>query len=449
MRGIRAVLTGSVTLAFLFAITFAQNFPYQPEDWIRLPSLAETTSASEGEGGIYFSTLDGLLFFDFFTQSLSPEPELNFALPARRIYQVFQDPSTLSLWIVYQGGVAYRTSTDESWLEISFIALPDNFDGRRVTRIGSNFDGIWIDENGLYTQLNSFTGQFMRRTMQLPATPIDWNISPVEFMMPPDVIGWFTTGDWTSNINEFVGPGGSIIVPTFTFRDREDYVWFATDLGVLFRGDRRTRQLEALQVGIAPKPVITMLQDGNRVWFADNAFRRTGRSAVNKEDYFLTYWDEKASRWKYYNGVESQVIRDVGVNHMLRLEGRLWLATMEGIALLHIRKGAWRWIGRIEGLTDPAIWDLEYHQGVVYAATAAGVERIDPKTLTVLADTTEAYPHSQVLALFSDGGSLFAGTVTGLYEYKAQRDTPWRHISDLPVNNIWSAGGELFIVAAN
>jgi len=202
-------------------------------------------------------------------------------------------------------------------------------------------------------------------------------------------------------------------------------------------------------VGVAPQPVITMLQDGNRVWFADNAFRRTGRTDVDKEDYFLTYWDEKASRWKYYNGVESQVIRDVGVNHMLRVDGRLWLATMEGIALLHIRKGAWRWIGRKEGLTDPAIWDLEYHEGIVYAATTTGVERIDPKTLTVLVDTTEAYPHRQVLALYSDGESLFAGTVAGLYEYKTQRDTPWRHISGLAVDNIWSTGGELFVVAAN
>ncbi len=440
---------GCIILLALPAIVSAQNFAYRTGDWQQLPAFSEITSASLSDQGLYFSTLDGLLYFDYFTQTLSPLPELNFGLPARPIYQVFQDRSTLALWIVYQRGVAYRMPTDDSWREVSFSALPDNFDGRWVTHVGGNYDGIWLDSDGLFTQLNSFTGQFMRTTLLSPATPMDWNVSRANFDFPPDLSGWFAGGDWIATIHDFVGPGGMLAVPTLSIIDHEQQVWFGTDLGLLFRGDKRVRQLELLQAGYTPRQVITMLLDGKRVWFADNAYRRTGKPDRLREGFFLTSWDEQAGRWRYYSGVESELIRNVGVNKMLRVGQRLWLATMEGIALLDTRRGTWGWIGSKDGLLDPAVWDLASYGEFVYAATTVGVEKIDPRTLKVVADTLLTFPRTQVLALLSDSTALFAGTVSGLYEYNGRLENQWRRISDLPVDGIWSTRKELFVVANN
>ncbi len=449
MHRTRVLRYGFITLLALPAIVSAQNFAYRSGDWQQLPALSEITSASTGDEGLYFSTLDGLLFFDYFSQTLSPLPELNFGLPERLIYQVFQDRSTLALWIVHQRGVAYRMPTDDSWREIPFRALPDNFDGRRVTRVGGNYDGIWIDSDGLYTQLNSFTGQFMRSTLLAPAPPIDWNVSRADFDFAPDLSGWFGSPDWIATTNDFVGPGGIVAVPTLSIPDLEQQVWFGTDLGLLFRGHRRIRQLELLQAGYTPRKVITMLLDGKRVWFADNAYRRTGKPDPLREGFFLTSWDEQAGRWRYYSGVESELIRAVGVNKMLRVGQRLWLATMEGIALLDTRRGTWGWIGSNDGLSDPAVWDLVSHGEFVYAATTAGVEMIDPRTLKVVVDTMLTLPRTQVLALLSDGTALFAGTVSGLYEYGERVENQWRRIWDFPVDGLWGTGNELFVVANN
>ncbi|MCH7939129.1 MAG: hypothetical protein IID13_05235 [Candidatus Marinimicrobia bacterium] len=449
MRRARVCRYGYVILLALPAMVPAQNFAYGSGDWQQLPALSEITSASTGDQGLYFSTLDGLLYFDYFTQTLSPLPELNFGLPERLIYQVYHDRSTLALWIVYQRGVAFRMPTDYYWREVSFSALPDNFDGRWVTHVGGNYDGIWIDSDGVFTQLNSFTGQFMRTTLVPPAPPMEWNVSRADFDFAPDLSGWFGTGEWIATIRDFVGPGGMLAVPTLSIPDQEQQVWFGTDLGLLFRGDRRVRQLELLQAGYTPRQVITMLLDGKRVWFADNAYRRTGKPNPLREGFFLTSWDEQAGRWRYYNGSESELIRDVGVNKMLRVGQRLWLATMEGIALLDTRRGTWGWIGSNDGLLDPAVWDLASHGDFVYAATTAGLAMIDPRTLKVVVDTLATLPRTQVLALLSDSTALYAGTISGLYEYGERVGNQWRRIFDLPVDGLWSSGEELFVVANN
>ncbi|MBA7652888.1 MAG: hypothetical protein GH143_09970 [Calditrichaeota bacterium] len=439
-------------LLFLFLAKGAagQHFPYEPEDWQYIPGTAAITSASEGSDGIYFSTFDGLLYFDYYTQRLDHLPEINMGLPSHRLYHVYHDASTNALWVVHDDGIAFRLRTDDTWRQVPFMSLPDYFQGRSVIRVGGSFDGIWIDVDGVYTLLNSFTGGFMRRDMAGPDGPVDWNTSQAAFLEPPDLLGWITTGQWSTNIREFLGPGYLTAVPTFVFQDRYNRFWYGTDLGTLFRGDLYTRHLEDFQAGIAPKPVITLFVDGDRVWFADNAFRREGSGYPRKEGYFLSAWDEAISSWRYYSSLSSEAIRDVRVNDMLRVGRQLWLATMDGIVLLDTRTEAWGFIGSKAGLRDRAVWDLERHGDEIFAATIRGIDRISPATRRVIPDDSlSVSPVVEVYTLFSAGQILYAGTADGIYAYHDNRPVKWWRASSLPATSLWHDNNDMFVVANN
>ncbi len=427
-----------------------QQIRYEPEDWQYFPSTATVTAVSESNEGLYFATLDGLLFVDNYTQQLDHLPQINMGLPSHRLYQVYHDASTDGLWVVHDTGISFRLRTDETWRHVPFRALSDNFRGRAVTRLGGTFDGVWVDMDGVYTLLHPFTGEFMRRDIAPPGGQVEWNTNQAQFYEPPDLLGWITLGEWSTSITEFLGPGFLSTTPTFVYHDRSDRVWYGTTLGTLFLGDPYTKRLEALQAGIAPQPVTMMYRDGERVWFADNAFRRVGVTASRRGVYFLSSWDERGSTWRYHSSLESEAIRDVGVNDMLRVGHQLWLATMGGIVLLDTRSGSWGYVGMDAGLRDRAVWDLARRGDVVFAATIRGIDRISIASKQVLAeDSTSVSPIVEVYALSEGDETLFAGTAQGVYAYANSRSPQWMRISNLPAVGIWGDDKGLFVLANN
>ncbi len=442
--------TALLLLLLLVNSTSGQRLYYEPDDWQYIPATAMITSASEGLNGIYFSTYDGLLFFDYNTQRLDHQPQINVGLPSHHLYHVFFDPSTNALWTVYDDGIAFRLATDDTWRVVPFQALPDFFHGQSVSRIGGSFDGIWLDMNGVFTLLNPFTGDFMRQILTTPDGIVDWNTSQATFYEPLELVGWITDGEWFAGVREFLGPGYLTAIPTLVYQDRSDHLWFGTDLGIIFRGDPSTHRLTPFQAGIAPKPVITLFIDDDRIWFADNAFRRVGNNGTRREGYFLSAWDENISSWRYYSSLGSEAIRDDRVNDILRVERQLWLATMNGITLFDTRSESWSFIGLDAGLSDRAVWDLERHGEAVFAATIRGVDRISPVTHQVIPDDSiSGVPEGEIYTLVSTGPVLYAGTHDGIYAYQEEEAVKWQLVSYLPATSLWYDDGDLFVVANN
>ena len=459
MRSIRAMhlpdaislVAGAVmALTGLASTVAAQHVRYEPEDWQYIPGTATITAVTESVEGLTFSTFDGLLRVDPYTQRLDHLPEINVGLPSHRLYQVFHDESTDALWVVHDDGISFRLRTDDNWRHVPFRALPDHFRGRAVRRMGGSFEGIWLDMEGVYTLLHSFTGELVHRDIVPPAGPVDWNTSRAMFFEPPDLMGWITTGSWSTSIHEFLGPGFLSTLPTLVYYDRSDHVWYGTELGTLFRGDPYTKRLEPLQAGIAPETVTRMYRDGDRVWFTDNAFRRLGKAPPRNDGYFLSVWDERVSSWSYHTSLESEAIRDAGVNAMLRVGRQLWLATMGGIVLLNTRNGSWGFVGVDAGMRERAVWDLERHDGDVFAATIRGIDRISPATQRVVpADSISQLPRGEVYDLTTHGEVLYAGTAHGVYAYTSKSSGGWRRVSTLPATSLWGDGKDLFLVAGN
>ena len=425
-----------------------QQVQYREGDWDYIPFMAAITSASDGDEQLLFSTLDGLWGYDYLAGRLYPLIVLNAGLPDKAIQQVYQDAQTRAIWVVHEAGVSFRLPVDGHWRHISRAALPDFFVAGRVRRLGGSPAGIWLDSDGVYTLLSSFTGAFISRDTAPPPGAVDWNVSSYDFPMPIVLTTWFGAGDWLVTLNGFEGPGLVSARPLFQIEDRQRYIWLATDLGLLFRGDPYSRQLSALPGGIAPARVTTIYRDGDLVWFADSPFRRTGRPAVRSDDYFLSAWDERASRWRYYRGTESESIAGTGVNSMLRVGSELWLATMQGIVILHTRSGEWRSLRVGSGLNDAAVWDLVTHDGLVFAATARGINRIDPRRRIVLpADSSHRAPPVAVYTLISTGTRLLAGTEAGIYEYNGAQGRGWRRTSNRVVTAIVAGTAGVYAAA--
>lgn len=407
--------------------------------------MGAITSASEGWDAILFGTTDGLRGYDLFDKRLSTYGHLNAGLPSRQIYQVFEDPFTRGIWVVHGSGISFRWSLDDHWRQVPSVALPDFFKPERVTRLGGSSVGIWLDMDGVYTLLNNFTGAFISRDTALPPDEVTWNTSRYDFPIPPTLTNWMGSDDWMTTITSFEGPGHLTAQPLFKLEDRNRNVWYGTDLGILFRGDLFTFQMTALPTGIAPQPVTVAYLDKDRVWFADNSFRRSGVETPKQEEYFLTSWDEQAGQWRHYSGLQSESIVSTGVNTMLRVGRELWLATMEGILILHTRSGDWRYLGSRAGLSDRAVWDLELFRGDVFAATTRGVDRIDPKKYRVMApDTLNRSPVTEVYDLHRSDKTLLAGTAIGVYEYKGKKSMGWRRLSRRVVTSIWQGAGPIY-----
>lgn len=357
----------------------------------------------------------------------------------RRVSGWFMMKALHTAWILKMSGTKYRV--------LRYLTIIGEVPSPAW---GGAFDGIWIDMAGVYTQLHSFTGELLEQRISVPNEPVNWNVSRNEFHTPPSLMGWIASGEWIANISEFTGPGFTRAVPTLVFRDQYNYHWFGTDMGVIFRGEPHTRQLEDYQVGIAPKPIITMYVDGDRVWFADNPFRRTGIHAGWKEGYFLSSWDERIASWKYYSSLSSEAIRDPGINDILRIGREIWLATMDGIVLLNTRNETWRYISRREGLRDPAVWAMEHYKGEVFAATIRGVDRIDPVTRSIIqADSLSIPPPGEVYCLETVGDILYAGTARGIYAFQKEKNDHWQRVSELPAISIWGDQDDIFIIAHN
>jgi len=437
-------------LSLLILNGLAAQYPsVDPIGWEAIPRNSAIYSLSEGNQGIYFGTAGGLLYFDYFTQRLSIKPELNFGISNRTIYQIYEDPGTEAVWIILADRIKYRFPDDDRWREVPESALPVNFYGNGVTNVGGNDDGIWINSNGMLTQLNSFSGQFMRQTTQLPGSLIRWNTSRYDFAFPPDVTDWFVNGDWLANVVDFSGPGFLTAATTITFRDRESKVWFGTDQGVLFRGDRHDHLLDELQAGVHGSHTTIMYHDGVKIWFADNPRYRSGDYAARDASYFLSSWDERIGKWTYYSALESEAIRETGVNRMLRVGKELWLATDNDIITLNTRSRDWNWIGISAGLKNRLVRDMVLFRGKVFAMSDRGVVVIDPKSRKVESVGSQQLQGEWVKAICANSAHVYVGTRNGIYQYNPAGDGSWELISGLSADRLWCDETDLVIVSNN
>ncbi|MFC1481009.1 hypothetical protein ACFL6E_02030, partial [Candidatus Neomarinimicrobiota bacterium] len=438
-------------ILYLLAINglVAQYPSENPIGWEAIPRNSAIYSLSEGNQGIYFGTAGGLLYFDYFTQRVSIRSDLNFGISARTIYQIYEDPGTEAVWIVLADGIMYRLPSDDRWRQVSESALPVNFYGNGVTRIGGNDDGIWIDSNGLLTQLSVFSGQFMSQTSQLPAAPIHWNTSRYDFAFPPDVTDWFVNGDWLANAVDFTGPGFLTAATTISFRDREAKYWFGTDLGVLFRGDSHDHLLDIIQAGVHASHTTSMYQDGSKIWFADNPRYRTGEYAARDANYFLSSWDEQIGKWTYYSASESEAIRETGVNRMMRVGKELWLATDNGITTLNTRSREWNWIGIAAGLKDRLVRDMVLFKGQVFAMSDRGIFIINPKTRRAESVGSKRLRGEWVESICMNQSHVYVGTRSGIYQYNHEGDGAWELISGLKADRLWCDESDMVIVSNN
>ncbi|MCH7573516.1 MAG: hypothetical protein IIA59_00150 [Candidatus Marinimicrobia bacterium] len=410
----------------------AQEIGFLEEDWEVIGHLTTITSASDGDQWLLFSTLDGLIGYDHFAHRLLPRGRLNAGLPSRRIYQVYQHPETLGIWVAHDMGISFRLPVDNYWRSVPSFALPDFYSAPDIIRLGGSAAGIWLDSGGLFTRLNALTGTLMESSIYPPDSLVSWNVSQSDYAPPPNLINWFGSGDWMVTVANFIGPGDLVAWPQFQIIDRTNRLWISTDLGILFVGDTFSRQLEEVKLGISPPFVTTAYRDGDLIWFAQNPLKMGLGSRARGEYYFLSAWDESAGRWRHYRAAESESIRGTGVNRMLRVGKELWLATTEGIVILNTRSGEWSFLGMSAGLSDPIVHDLVEFKGLVFAATRGGVSVFHPRKHTAVAEPSLALsPRVTVVDLHASKDALLAGTTAGIFEYKRGKGAGWTLISNL------------------
>jgi ligand-binding sensor domain-containing protein len=122
-------------------------------------------------------------------------------------------------------------------------------------------------------------------------------------------------------------------------------------------------------------------------------------------------------------------------------EGRLWVGTEDGLALLE--NGKWKQFGTEQGLIYPVITDLaiEPETGDLWIATFGGVSRLSGGRFQNFTQLDSGLVNDVVYAIASQGHRVWVATAAGTSAYDSWKDE-WEIFTNrnAPMHEIWCYG---------
>ncbi len=145
----------SVLILLLFgSLAVAQNFNYEPNDWMILSKPGAINAIAENHDAVYFAAENGIFKYDVFEQELRFDYSQTYYLGETRIYHYYYDEHTDYFWVVHDGGISFKSSIADYWRDA--VYSPAHWE---VSDIGSTSDYIWIRSGAELIALDSFSGR--------------------------------------------------------------------------------------------------------------------------------------------------------------------------------------------------------------------------------------------------------------------------------------------------
>ena len=385
---------------------------YDQELWTHYTSQNVVTSIAEGESEIYFGTSGGVRRYHRFRQAWLRPITTADGLPDNFVRQMGYDRNTGDLIIETRTGSARWMSNMEALTPGVFTELnPYN----RIPTIPHSI----VPPFGYYINGDIIRGP--RRTYRILDAHVDsWNV----LWLATNGLG-IGKADLTFNQLEFLQSGPEVSNVTALEFDGDDlWVGARDDITAYARGisryDRRNETWTYYMSDEIPRlddtQVADILADSTNVWFAT-------------EQGIVRYRKEEDA-WDTYLYRRSQSARHVrNTMSLARGAGRLWLGTLEGLAVLDLGADTLRAVG---GSRDFRINDLASGTNHIWAATHRGLFRctIDSVTWTPVRDVSAAT--RPVLAVTTSGDSTWAlASSPPVLLVSAHPDSAWRSI-ELP-----------------
>ena len=424
MNSIRLSIVGTFLILSATALQ-AQNFIYQPEDWLIITNPGAVNALAETWDVIYFATDNGIFSFLPGEGGLHYEYGLSKYLDEGRIYHLIFNEYTDFFWAVHENGISFKSSLATYWQHAGYSPA-----AWVVQDLGYTSEYIWLNVDGQLTALDPFSGHRVEvEDVWAHESSIQWGASrfgqagrdpfPNGYVYSPDIEG-----------DPYLESRFRQARFTLKFQTSSGEFFAGTSTGDIYYAPNYSHRLELLSSGLGTDAVtVTYLDDYGNYWFGDSEYKREGISFRGERN-FLTRWKESDETWEYYHSGEDLAIQSADINCILRHRHTLYLGTMDGLLVLNIPDREWTLVK--EGLHDPAIWDLTMDERKLYVATARGINEVALEIPVVLTDNKgrfDAFVNKEVYDLTFSGEHLYVASANGLSRMHWQSSS-WELLSD-------------------
>jgi ligand-binding sensor domain-containing protein len=383
-----------VLLIVLLSLTAAsrradRNERYRPGDWVSFGVARYISSVAVGPDYTYFGSSEGLLRYDIFRNRWEAPYTVSDGLANNQILAVAYDIATGFLWCSTPDGVSSMHPSSYRWTNYSKgnigISPVDE-----ILSIGVGRQFVWFETRSRRLFNVNKLGSIIVAVSDTTNDNIFW--FGVRAQRPP-------------LLPQFFVPAGYVFDPNGVFqdfrlrradvtgfvRDKWDSYWLGTwGLGA-WKANVHIQRAELLSFGLAQRRIDALAFDERGLWIGGRNDRL--QDGADAEIRGITYWRNPstisvgASEWKYHEARYNLEMSSDEVNRFEIAEGKIYCATEDGINIYDSKKDRWRRIISTDRLLSVRVNDVAVHNGYLWAATEAGLNRI--KLSTIGKDTLE------------------------------------------------------------
>ena len=326
---------------------------YDREIWTHFTDMNDVTSLAEGDDKIYVGTTGGILRYDRFSDRwLRPLTTLD-GLPDNRIEDLSFDRNSGELWVDTFRGTVRWLSRIETLLH----------GGERPAKL--------------------------RRPRQRPAIPQ---------VFPP--FGYDLGRDRVRGPNRWSYPITDVLIDSWKI------LWIGTfGLGV-GRADLGHGQLEFHPFGPLQENVTAIALDEGNIWFGGGPSYRGSKEGI-------TRYDLQTEAWEHFRPREIIGLNDGDVSTILADGSRVWFGTATGLAR-YTKRGR-NWVTyRLGRRGRDRVTALFRTEGRLWIGTEAGLAVLDLKADTVR--IVEGSERFDIRAIAGGSEQIWTATDLGLYQ---------------------------------
>jgi len=341
--------------------------------------LGVVSSICESQFLVYIATDNGIFSYDKMKETITYEYTLSESLPSKQIKIILYDQFRDFFWIISNNKLLFRSSIGIFWRYAD-----TDFDLSGDISIGYTNNFIVLKNSFNYFLLDPYNGG-----------PIDsntFNISKDNLLdYIDDNTSWSSSkDDLFINIDNYIPPSGwdirynkisnhydsSTYTITSTYKDSEQNTWFGTDKGMIIKVPSYSYRMEFINCGPTRNQSTISYNHNGKYIIGDNMFLRTGRFTSNIiGSNILSVFDFLQNDWNYID-VRFGDSGSLDINDILVVNDKIYLATMNGLSIYNLNDDSRKFISLESGLTDNVLWNLEYNNDIIYAATSKGISEI-------------------------------------------------------------------------
>jgi len=398
----------------ILAATLSAQVPpvrvYQLQDWVSYKNSLYPTSLTNGIEYVYFGTSGGVIPWHKYGRYWCPPFTTSNGMSGDFVTAVLFDQSTNYLWAAHGNGLSYLTPTENTWNNVSKSSL--NLPAAEpIIRLGSDPDKLWGQTaDGHFFTVNKVLGFYLAsQTTTVPG--IRWE--PCSYDPLPEIPNYAIDRDYhydprrvfiDSNLRDFP-------IVLFHVDASRDVYGGAWGLG-LMEGDDNIRKMRLFRAGPLQNCINALVRGNAMLWMGgafldpNPLFKPAGISA----------FDPNSNEWSYY---EDELIPELAtgtINDLAFGDGRLWIATTQGLTIFETRKNRWKRLSMHNGLNDEIVTSVALEDSVAWIGTPRGFCTVSIPSYKV--KRQKFYSSQNILKIYkiyADDHRIWFGTDNGLY----------------------------------